>query len=54
MFVDPNQVNPYNKVFGGPNNTYNDLNTFNILNVIIKTTKRKQKIEKIYGLEKTT
>ena len=51
MFVDPNQVNPYNKVFGGPNN---DLNTFNILNVIMKTTKRKQKIEKIYGLEKTT
>jgi len=53
MFVDPNQVNPYNKVFGGPN-TYKDSNPFKTLNDIIKTSLRRKKIIKIYGLEKTT
>lgn len=48
MFVDPNQINPYDKVLAGPNmnGEYNDIiNTWILLRSVI----RKQKIEKIYG-----
>jgi len=48
MFVDLNQINPYDKVLGGPNmnREYNDIiNTSILLRSII----RKNKIKKIYG-----
>jgi len=44
MFVDPNQREPYNKVFGSPDVNYLQ-GTWTLLRTII----RKRKIEKIYG-----
>ncbi len=45
MFVDPNQSNPYNKIFESPNVNYDLQGTWSLLRTII----RKRKIKKIYG-----
>jgi hypothetical protein len=53
MFIDPNQINPYEVVYGGPGSRLNDDYYSNFLSSI-KSKIRKDKIKKLYGLEKTT
>lgn len=53
MFVNPNQINPYEVVYGGPGSRLNDDYHSNFLSSI-KSKIRKDKIKKLYGLEKTT
>jgi hypothetical protein len=47
MFVDPNQIYPYNQILGGPNNEFD--NHVQSTWILIRSMMRKQKIEKIYG-----
>ena len=51
MFVDPNQINPYNEILGGPNNEFD--NHLQSTWILLRSVIRKQKIKKIYGAENT-
>lgn len=48
MFVDPNQVNPHDKILTGPK-LDDDLNDIKSTWILLRSVIRKQKIEKIYG-----
>lgn len=47
MFVDPNQIYPYNQILGSPNNEFD--NHIQSTWILLRSVIRKQKIEKIYG-----
>jgi hypothetical protein len=49
MFVDPNQINPYDKILGGPKMNDDDFNGIKSTWILLRSVIRKQKIEKIYG-----
>jgi hypothetical protein len=51
MFVDPNQINPYEKIFGSPKNE--DFNHLKSMGILFRTILRIEKIERIYGTKKT-
>ena len=44
MFVDPNQINPYNEILGGPNNEFD--NHLQSTWILLRSVIRKQKIKK--------
>lgn len=48
MFVDTNQINPYDKILSGPK-LDDDLNDIKSTWILLRSVIRKQKIEKIYG-----
>jgi hypothetical protein len=52
MFVDPNQLNPYDKILGGPKMN-DDFNGIKATWTLLRSMIRKQKIERIYGTKNT-